>query len=67
MAGRVRVRVLTRPTARAGAVRLAALGAIAALLAAMLPALVASAAPPRHRPPRATTAATTPIRSCWSA
>ena len=49
MAGRVRARVLARPTARGGAVRLAALGAIAALLAAMLPALVASAdaaAPP---------------------
>ena len=43
MAGRVRVRVLDRPTARGGAVRLAALGAIAALLAAMLPALMASA------------------------
>ena len=49
MAGRIRARVLARPTGRGGAVRMAALGAIAALLAAMLPALVASAdaaAPP---------------------
>ena len=43
MAGRMRARVLARPTARGGAFRLAALGATAALLAAMLPALVASA------------------------
>ena len=43
MAGRMRARVLARPTARGGAFRLAALGATAALLAAMLPVLVASA------------------------